>query len=413
MHNAADQEAAGQILLERGRAFEVNSLYHLALIAYYSSLNFSTLPENRGKTYLGLSNVNFRMGDFTQALEHSIHAIDIFLENGDTTNLIGASMLKGQVYIYRQDYGDALQLYEDMLELASARDELVLIADILDHIGAIYSFKKQFQTSLSYHLRALKINQKINHKRNESINHANIGEVYLRLHDYAMAFKYLDMSLKIARETNFKSLLIFIHYTLAEAYSLTGESIKAMKHFNQSLRLIGELSETVQKPHVLLLISEHYERNYQYEIALNYYKRYNTLNDSLSNQRAEYRTEELKTLHELNIKEQSLRAVELEKLLQQKELNTSRQTIRFQFIIILLVVVGLISSVWFTIYFYKNQRKLPHCQPNQRHAVFHHWSRLARSGRQREAVDRAGTKYGERRAKENTETDGSAGRFGF
>lgn len=360
VNSSVELERQPKILLEKAKEFEIKGYYSFALILYLETISHSirtNQERERGLSLLGLSNINFRIGNYEHALENSMDAIEIF-NNKDTSNYIKANMLMSQVYIIIEQYDEALSIYKRMLEIAREKNDSVLIADNLDHIGAVFSLKKQYGLALPFHEQALKINKEIKNNLNQSINCANIGEVYLRLKDYEKAERNLNEGLKLAEEADFRSLEIFIYYTMGELYSLTNQNKKAIDSFNLSLELIDELSELYEKPKVYLLLSEHYERYQDFEHAIHFYKKYSVVYDSLNVQNAKFRTEELKVSFEINKREQEVKSLELEKQLQQRELRISKDTIKFQYITIILIIVGFVFSVLFTLYFYRSQRRL-------------------------------------------------------
>ena len=348
-------------LLEQGKEYELTGHYSLALIFYLRGINIANrkqLAWEKGIAHLGLSNVNFRIANNDQALASSIESVNIFHQAGDTSNYINASMLMAQVYISMEKFDEAYKIYQKMLEHATATGDSALIADGLDHLGVIHTFKGEHDQALSFHQRAVKINNIIGNQVNLSINLANIGEVYLRKGLYEAALDNLLESQRIADKIQFRSLQIFIHYILGETYSILDKDMEAIESFEKSLELITALGETREKPHVYHLLSQHYERNNDLKNALAYFKIFSNLTDSLNMLNANYKTEELKVLYEIDQREQALRSVLLEKQLQQNELNVSKDTIKLQYIILALVVMGLGFTTFFTIYFYKSQRKL-------------------------------------------------------
>ncbi len=343
-----------QLFRKLGRLYELRAEYVPAIKYYYQSktLNKDLLDLNElGLCLLGLSNINFRFGNQSVALQQGFDAASIFEKLDDNPDLLTAYVLIGQVYIEIRKFNEAMAIYNKALLKAKQIDDKKNIADILDHIGVIYTFQKKYRQALPMHKEAMEINRQIGNKINLGINYANIGEVYMHLGKYGKALENLNKALEIERETKFYSVFIYIYYTMGATYSRMHKSNKALHYFNKSLELIQQTGEIRERYFVYQLLSEHYERNNMPAKALEFYKKYSLLRDSLNNQANSYKIEELKTRYELAKKEQENKNLLLEKDIQEKR-------IKIQNLLILFFIISLIMSVIFGVYIYVNRKKL-------------------------------------------------------
>jgi len=193
--------------IKKAKLFELSGNYIQSLTFYYKALSLQKDGlENQeiGLCYLGLSNINFRIANNSTAMEQAIKAANIFEHIKDTPNFIASSMLIGQVYISLEKYDEAFEVYKNALNLAQTlKDNKSQIADIINHLGAIFAFQHQYKLALKQYFIALKINKEINNNINLSIDHANIGEAYMYLGDYTKALFHLNQGMKIAQSENF------------------------------------------------------------------------------------------------------------------------------------------------------------------------------------------------------------------
>nr|HPM31912.1 tetratricopeptide repeat-containing sensor histidine kinase [Chryseolinea sp.] len=234
----------------------------------------------------------------------------------------------------------------------------ILIADNLDHLGAIHSFRKEYNKALPYHEEAISINTKIDNQFNLLINYANIGEVYMRIGNYQKGRTLLMTALTIGKKINANSVLIFVYYTLGECYSLMGEPTIALTNFSKSLELILQQGETRERPYVFNLMSEHFERNHDYAMSLQYFRKSSIERDSLSIASASYAMEELKTKYEVEKRERDLHSALLENNLKQAELEQTSQTINMLFVFIATAVIGLVITIVLVIKLSASEKKL-------------------------------------------------------
>lgn len=337
-----------------GKMYELRADYIPSIKFYYQSigLNKDLLDiKEKGLCLLGLSNINFRFGNLTAALQQGFDAVSVFEQLKDTSNLLKAYILIGQVFIETNKLNEAMDIYQKALLIAKQIDDKKNIADILDHIGVIYTFQKKYEQAIPMHLEAMEINRQIGNKINLGINYANIGEVYMHQGKYHKALLNLNKALEIEKETKFYSVFIYIYYTMGATYSRMHQSDEALNYFNKSLELIQKTGEIREGYNVYQLLSEHYERNKRFYEALEFFKKYSQLRDSLNNQANLYKIEELKTRYEVAKKEQEYKNLLLEKGIQKTQIKIQR-------ILILFFIISLLMSVIFVVYIYVSRKKL-------------------------------------------------------
>lgn len=351
-----------ELYIKKATLFELSGKYLQSLTFFYKALSLQKDGlENQeiGLCYLGLSNINFRIANNSTAMEQGIKAANIFEHIKDTTNLIASSMLIGQVYIGLEKYDEAFEIYKNALKLCKKlKYNKSQIADIINHLGAIYTFQHQYKLALEQYFIALKINKEINNNINLSIDHANIGEAYMYLGDYTKALFHLNQGMEIGKNENFTSLLIFINYVMGQTFTKMNEYEKAFSYYSNSLDLIAETGELREKPTLYKLISEHYALKKDFNQALTYYKKYSSLTDSLKYQTSLQKVDELKIRYEVDKKEQEYKAFLLDKELHKNALQSKSNSIKMQRIILIVVVFSLMGSIISTLYIYRNRKKL-------------------------------------------------------
>ncbi len=359
--NLSDSLRLTVLLRKVGAAYELSGQNILSMISYSKAINnskYTNQMHEEGICNLGLSNINFRMANYEQALTNGILAARIFEEIKDSVYNITASMMIVQIYIALKKYEKALVICNEMLKISKNVGDNSKIADVLGKIGVIHFFKKEYNKSLHYYFETLEINKKLSDSINIAISLANIGEVYMFENEYLEAIKQLNKALEIVERNSYNSVAIFVYYTLGETYSKMGDKKLAVEFFNKSLKLVIELDEKREESHVLRLLSMYYESIGNFEKSLSYYKKSNSIKDSLRNALAGYRLEEIRVKYEIEKRDAELETILFEKELQERKIAIDKHTIKLQFVIIILVFIGLISSIFFTYYVFRNQRKL-------------------------------------------------------
>ncbi|MFN8254595.1 MAG: tetratricopeptide repeat-containing sensor histidine kinase [Bacteroidales bacterium] len=330
-----------------GQLYEIKGNYKYSINNYLKAISYcnkSNLINEKAKCYKGLSNVDFRTGNNELALENCMLAIEIFKTLNDTAEFIASSSLKAQVYLGLNKIDEARQIYNLLLNLAIQTNDSANLVYIYDHIGAVHSFKSDYDSALFYMEKALKINGDSKRPVYRAIIYGNMGEMYMCKGLYEEAIKFLKLAYEIERESDFKSGMIFLHYTLGQTYSRMGDAKNAESEFNNCLKLIAATGESREKPIVYQLLSEHYERSRNYIEALKYLKLKTASADSLGKISNELKIEELKIKNDFE---------EIE-----NELNISKKSVLLQKYIIALIGSGFLSIIIFSVFIYRSQRKL-------------------------------------------------------
>jgi len=355
---STDTVATATILMDIAAAYEGKGQHILSIKPYLMAVKLlNAVGEDLliGRCYLDLSNIAFRMGNNERSLEYCMQASSIYKRLNDTTNYISASMLIGQVYIATRKFDEALEIYNQMLELAHQTRDSTLIADNLDHIGVIYSFQEDYVNTLKYFRESQKINLEQNNVKSLAINYSNMGEIFMRQGNFEEGLVFLKKGLTMAQKSDFNSLKVYIYYTMGELYSKMNNPSQAVRNFQLSLSLISEIGEYRERPTVYKLMSEHFERAKKYSDALTYFKFYSASQDSLNSQSAAYQMAELTVIYDIDKVDEALRN---EKVLSQKERATSAKTIMLQKIGIIISFIGLLITTTLGIVLYKSQQNL-------------------------------------------------------
>ncbi len=368
-HLQSDSVTQTKLYRELGHLFEIRGDYKSSLTAYYKSiqLSYSTRQvSERALCYLGLSNVNFRTANTELALTNSIEAAQIFKQISDTSNFINASALKAQVYLGLKKFDESLNIYKDLLSLSIKTSDSLNIVYNTEHIGGVYSFMNKYDTAIMYFKKAMALNQNLKNPIYDGIIYGNIGEMNMRKGEYQEALKNLNTALAIEQKYHFRSGIIFLYYTLGETYDLIGNSKQASVYFQKSLQLIEETGEIREKSNVYRLMSENAARIGKYKEAFSFSIVSNQINDSLLNLSNGYKIEEIRIKNDIEKTEHAYLSLLNEKSTKEQELLSSKSLIRMQLLIILLVGLGFICSVGFTVYFFRSRRELNKANSNKK-----------------------------------------------
>jgi signal transduction histidine kinase len=303
--------------LERiGDVYSEMDQQELALKYLYEALaGFEKLnaPSNVATTlseiaWMYKSQLNFSVAlDFlerSQRIRESIH---------DNHGLSNCFNIRGLIYFQQKKYAEALSEMNKSLELRRQIGHREGVADVLFNMALVFEEQGDLKRAKENHQEALRLEYEFSSDQGIGISLNAIGELLVKMRDYAGAEKYLLEANEKARKTGSKFLL------------------------RNNYKFFSDL----------------YEEKGEFERALKYRKNYDEIKDSVYSLSNGTKIAEMQALYQLEKKNQELAFKEV-------QLNLQEDKLRQKNIIIVAITIGatLISILAFVIFrYFKNLRK--------------------------------------------------------
>jgi len=296
----------------------------------------------------------------------------------------------GYIYSHAGDIPRALEYYHKSLKMYEKTGGKEGVATSLNNIGSIYDNQGDIIKALNYYQKSLKINKEMNAERGIATSLNNIGNIYDDQEDYSKAFFYYDKSLKVYEEIEYKHGIASALNNIGGVYDKKGDTIRALFYFHKSLKIrkeigdkqgiaislrsIGEiqlkqgklakakengltslsLAQEIGYPNNIKsaakLLSEVYERQGYGVEALEMYKLYIQMKDSINNEATQQATAQQQAKYEYD-KQKVIDDIHHEKLI-----AIERQEKDKQRIITLAAGIGLGLVVIFLIFIFNRLR---------------------------------------------------------
>ena len=200
------------------------------------------------------------------------------------------------------EYDSALFYYEKGLALKQKINDQVGIPYSLNNIAGVFVLRKQFDKAEENYQKALEIRKKINDTVGIAENYSYLGDLHLMQKDFKKAIGFYQKSTKITDKHKYLGLSQDSYHKISECYENLGEHQNALQNF----------------------------------------KKFSALKDSLINQKTNSKIAELEVKFDTNEKEKQL-------LQKQAEVETSR--IKFSVAIVFAILASIIGFL-----FYRQQR---------------------------------------------------------
>ncbi len=288
-----------------------------------------------------------RKGGFPKALEYGIKTLNYYQKKGNNTKIAEISNEIAFTYDRMGNYPEAINWNKKALSILKKLNNKRLTGNCLGGIGIAYDELKIFDSALYYNKKAVEIFKEINNPSLLRVWYSNIGNTYSKLNELDKAEEYTLKSLKVPGFIENKGVTLV---NLGKIYLETGRYKKAQKILDSALQNTLKYrqrrfeSEAYYRFHELNLKLKNYKK------ALNYYKKYQTIEDSLMSSSKQRQIIEIATRYKTSEKEREL--AEKDAALT-KEVLKSKSRFLYAILLGAVLIIVLIYS-----YFIRRQHRL-------------------------------------------------------
>lgn len=268
------------------------------------------------------------MKDYTSALKYYKIIEDNYFERLSPKQKFFIYMNQGNVFVDQKDYAKTETLFKKAYEEISKVNSPNNKALITYNLGALFYRQKRYAEAREYIAKALKANNQIGDQTNIERCYRVMGAICYDQKDYIKAKDYYNIALKIALSIKDPNATMGNYKNLYKAYWDLG-------YYNKN---IGDLDN-----------------------ALNYYRKYGNIKDSIYQIETTAKILELEKQYETEKKNNQIALLENENRHQQDQILMEHTRRNYMILVIVLVSITLAIFVYF-VYYYKRSNQLLHAQ---------------------------------------------------
>ncbi|MBX9257241.1 tetratricopeptide repeat protein [Desmonostoc muscorum CCALA 125] len=195
------------------------------------------------------------IGDNHKALEFVKEALELDKNiTGDIERYAATLNQKGDIHRSQGDYQQALEIYNEALDIARSTKNKNIEARTLSNMASLYELLGDYDLSIKNYKQALQIYRQIPDKPFELMLLPLIGDLYMAKEDYPEAIKYHNQVLSLSREQNNYRFEITGLMGLARIYELQKDFPNALKNAETILSLSEKRGNKYSKAGALSLI---------------------------------------------------------------------------------------------------------------------------------------------------------------
>lgn len=283
------------------------------------NLNNHLNQANLASAYTNLGILNKNKGQYEKSLEYNSKALKIRQAEKDSTGIAKSLNNIGTVYYYMNNLDKALEYYEKSLNLKIALGDSLTLGNSYNNVGMIYSDMGKPRQALKYYEKSLELDKKLGSESGISTSLNNIGNVYYDLKDFEKAIEYYQKAYNIDKKVNHKFGETLSIINIGCAYKELNVFDKAISYLSKGLEMADQNNfKDIQKEGYYIL-SDIYSDKGEYRKALDAYKKYSVVKDSIYNENLQNKIAEINAqLRESRI-EQENKLLKIEKENSEKE----------------------------------------------------------------------------------------------
>jgi tetratricopeptide (TPR) repeat protein/serine phosphatase RsbU (regulator of sigma subunit) len=235
-------------------------------------INKDSKDTNRVNSLNALCKVYNKNGKIDKAIESANEAaklaeeLNFFKGESEAYNNIGS------IYFTKRDYNSTLIYFQKALRLSEKAGDKFKerAAIVIDNIGLVYEAQGDYSKAQDYYSKALKIAEGLKDKRLQAYTMGNIGNFYTMQGNDSKALEYYLKAVKMKEELGDKNGVAMSSSNIGLQYKGQGDYPKALEYYFKALKMAQELGDKQLEANTISNIGTVYREQGDYSKALEY-----------------------------------------------------------------------------------------------------------------------------------------------
>lgn len=348
--------------------------YSRSLEHFGKSLEAMERTGNKKSIATGLNNIsacNIRLGNYEKALDASLQSLKIREEIGTPKEIALALLNIGGIHTGLNNDAKTIEYYQSALKLFEETDDPLNQGKCLNNLGNMYKRMKDLVKAREYYTKAVKQYQRSGETSNQTSVLRNIAKIDQEEGRIAEALEKNLRSLRLCEESNDAFGKVNSKNGIGRSLMMQGDisgAIKYLKEAAQEAENIGAV-ETRMEAHQLM--SECYEKSGNFSNALDEYKIFAQLTDTLLNQEKIKNINELQIRFETENKEKEIKILKQQTEIDQFRISRQLQQIKQQksILFIAVLIILLVATILYLLFNRYRLKQINTREIAERHAL--------------------------------------------
>lgn len=291
-----------------------------------------------------------RLDENQKAFHYHLEAYRIAGLSGDKRNLTVAINSIGNIQLSLGNYREAIGEFRKSLAIEQSVDNNLGIAINYANIGAAWEGLDSLEKAIPLYEKSLFYNQKANSTTGIAICCNLLGNAWLKKGDYDRALNYLRKALSVHNQVNDKINVAENYVTIGKILLQRGMADSAISSMQHGLDLARKINSRSVMVEAWEAIADAWKHKQNYLAAFNAMNMAYQYRDSLYVQQAAPEMAKMRTLYEIDQKDNQIQLLQQANQIKLLQLKRHRTIALFSGIIIILAAIGF--------FYYNRQRKV-------------------------------------------------------
>lgn len=233
------------VLNNLGLFYDMKGEYSKALDYYHESLKIQEqIKDKRGIAYVyhNIGGIYKSQNELDKALEYYEKSLKLRKENNDQFGIAESLINIGTIKRIKGDHKTALELYNNALSIQKAINDINGMAVTYNNIGNLYNYMGDLKNATEYLMKSMEIQEKIGDKLGLSYSYNNLSAINEKLKNYDKAISFSLKSMQISKELGFPENIKMAAFQLYTIYSKKGNHQLALENYKLFIKMRDSLS---------------------------------------------------------------------------------------------------------------------------------------------------------------------------
>jgi serine phosphatase RsbU (regulator of sigma subunit)/Tfp pilus assembly protein PilF len=340
-----DKQAVAEAYDDLGNVYKSCGNYSKALEMYNRSHDISRSAGDSLGVAFSLNNmglVYWKMDRYTEALDYFNRSLKLKEIYGEPKDIAGSYLNMGVFYYTQESYEEARKYWEKSHDLFTKANYLTGIRESLNNLGAISILLGDYTKGEEYLLKSFQIAEELGDRASAALVLGNLGELYDKQGNPKKSYEAFQRALVIYKETSDSSGISSILLSIGRYYQQGGFIKEAIENTKNGLAIARSAGILSYQSDACLMLSEMYETDGNSKLALQYYKDFHQIQDSINQFNKSDLLAEMQVKYEGEEKQREIELLNRDKLHMDDQLQLKNERIARQQILLYSVGIGII-----------------------------------------------------------------------
>lgn len=238
-------------------------------------------PKLKGRLYVAYGYFNKELANYKKAQTYLLKAYQIGNDIGDLFILCGSTLNISRVYKAQNLFELAIEYSERSLEYAKKGKYYDRLEVCYNQLASLYKAIQNYHEAERYYFMVRDIVNSNGDKWGLIVLNNNMGNMYTSWKKFFEAENLYKKNLVLSKETNNDEMYYYTFFELSNLYYLDKDYAKSKENITEAIKGLKHLQNNLDLHDIYWHAFRVYEADKDYKTALDYHKKWKTLQDTI------------------------------------------------------------------------------------------------------------------------------------